>query len=153
MRKSAVNTDLLGEEERRQLCRSASTNGVLELPIQYLEHTDTQELKIYAVDRESEDGQIFRSFVQAFKCPTEPAIYLHISDHDGGHLVWITVEIIIPVQQEVEEAFPSVDFLSYDVKLVKDIIKDNNNDEILIFLTSIFSPLFQCPERTQGWFR
>ena len=123
-RMSAVNTDMLGEEQCRRLCREATTHAVSKATLRYLEDTDTGKLKFYTLDRETEDGRSLRSVVQAFRCPTEPAIYLHISVRDDGHhVVWIIEQIFVP--STPDEMFPPVEFLTFDVKLVKSITEGN----------------------------
>lgn len=135
---SSVNTDALEEEQRRQLCRRATMYAVSKPTLEYVENTDTGKLKFYTLDREAEDGRSLRSVVQAFRCPTKPAIYLHIGDQeDDGHVAWIIEKISIP--SPFEERFPPLEFLTFDVKLVKSITKGNPIHSPLRTFQSVFS--------------
>ena len=78
----------------------------------------TGPLKYYALDRETEEGSssrssIMRIFVQAFRCPTEPVIYLYIANQEEGDVAWIIIE--------ENKIFPDVEFITYDLKTVDGI--------------------------------
>lgn len=103
---------MLDEEHRRRWCRNAAVEAEFRKKIVFLENTDTEMQKFYALDRESvTQGPAI--IIEAYKCPTEPAIYLHITNHNDDNIAWIIIE--------KSAYFPLVDFLTYDLKLVQDI--------------------------------
>jgi hypothetical protein len=117
VKKSVINTDKLEEEERRRLCRNAAMQTASPKKITFLENTATGLLKYYAVNRESGEGNsrspVMRIFVQAFKCPTEPTIYIFIDHQEEGDIAWIVVE--------EHQMFPAIEFMSYNLNLVESI--------------------------------
>lgn len=115
---SVIDTDKLSEEQRLQMCHNA-TEVVSEMDIEILANTNTEKKKYYVLDMESEEGSskspLLRLFVQAFKCPTKPSLYLHVNEEENGngYVVWVILEEVVPL--------PNVDFASYSFRLVDNI--------------------------------
>lgn len=86
---NAVDTDaIFTEKERLQMCINASKQQHLEdQDIEFLEDERTEPKKFYMLDSRS------RNVIQAFKCPTDPPIYLQVCFWDyRGYVAWVILE-------------------------------------------------------------
>lgn len=113
--RSAINTDKFIEEKRQDMCRTA-VETLSTTKVKFFEHIKTEENKLYALNVELDEemkGSRSNIFVQAFKCSTEPPLFLHVSHEVSGFIVWIIAEESKPILM--------IDDLDYDVKIVKNV--------------------------------
>jgi hypothetical protein len=89
--KSALDFDSLTEEGRREMCVKA-VKTVFDGHVEILDNVETKTSKFYALHEtegaEMDDDDI----VQAVRCPTNPAVYIHVSEREGdGNILWVLV--------------------------------------------------------------
>ena len=127
LEESAINTNRFKETKRQQMCHTA-LETTSQTDIKYLENTKTGVQKYYAVDvepaEESEtESSLLHLIVEAFQCPTEPALYLHVNDEEDGLIVWIIMKDRRPIVNLAN--------LNYEVKRVINI--DESEYSVLQF--------------------
>ena len=120
VKRSVVNTDRFDEEQRRLLCNDAAMQMMSRSVVEFLENTRSGVQKYYVVEMELEDTSSssrptpVRLYIQAYKCPTQPPMYLHIGDRADGVIIWIIV-------RESGEQLPYEEFNSYELGIVENI--------------------------------
>lgn len=119
-----ANTDYYEEETRKTVCRRAlefvrNDDEVSAEIIEFFEDKKTEKLKLYILDDSSsaENTSAPAEIVPAYKCPTTPAIYIHVSfDSDGDPEYRIICKSRSPVPIFRE-------FLVYQTKFADEIIE------------------------------
>lgn len=116
---SVYDTDELPEEQRRHLCRKAVQTASEVADVKFLKNPKTSMSKYYSVITTSNDRRetppSSEDFIQAFECPTEPKIYVHVSGFEKSHTLWTIM------RKSVSERRPILGILRYEMVLVKSI--------------------------------
>lgn len=91
-----IDTDVLSGEQRLQMCHRAAAT-IVEMETTFQQNAEPGISKYYAMKEEQlgDDGQrLTSSIVHAFRCPTDPEIYVHIEkEEDEEKTLWaITME-------------------------------------------------------------
>jgi hypothetical protein len=109
---SSIGPDELTKEACRQLCDKALRTAS-EMDVTFAPEKEVGPSKFYALKTQSRN-----LIVQAFKCPTNPDVYLHINSGDAsGMVVWICTA------RETDVAFRVPKIVGYRTQFVQEIIE------------------------------
>lgn len=110
---SLYDTEELSEDQRLQMCRRG-IQTVPEMNFQISEDASSGLSKYYAVitrsQRKTDDPTKNLTFMQAFECPTEPKIYIHVNYGRGKAHTLLTI-----VKEDATELRPAFDIMGYEI--------------------------------------
>lgn len=129
-----ADTDNFSEEKRLDWCQNGLNlvkNVDQQRNVEFLEKTETGKSKVYVLVSISSDGLAKIDIVSAYKCPTEPSIYIHIKLDKGD------AAPIFQIISKTSRSLPTFEeVVIYFVKLVDEIVEGESQ------LCSLFLDLF-----------
>ena len=118
LRKSVIDLDKkLTEGERLQMCLTAISHIPGIYVFNFLNGQETEKKKYYAVDVDSRaigsrSAALRPIFVEAFRCPTKPPVFLHVDEDTDVFTVWVIHKAPVPL---------NIDDLELRVKIATNI--------------------------------
>ena len=132
---SLLDADEFTEKERFEICKK--TLPMLGACIKLVEGTRTSLSRYYILQRSgtspemsseaesSNAGGIVQGIVQAFQCPTDPKIYIHVNyQKHAGPTVWI-------MMREPVEQYSNFTYIGFQLKTFLDIIRGAFNFHLI----------------------
>lgn len=115
--KSAIQTDDLSEDERLRMCRRALRNVEYDYRfVTFLQKEKTERCRLYALHSDVGERLVGIEVVEAFKCPTKPALYIHVNNQHGNRgRIWIIIK-----DKKTEPGFEGA---VYNMQTVKNIVE------------------------------